>query len=134
LRGGSTRSFPVPLGTFTLKYATGTSWCSETEYFGDVTVFNEADRTLNFNQTVSDDMDGVTTYTSGCDGGANSPTPRQSGNASNIESAILVPVRSRDLIRTLFLFRSRLSVLMLWRLSVFATELYFKNPALLGNR
>ena len=49
LRGGSTRSFAVPLGTFALKYATGQSWCSEDELFGESTATNQADDTFTFN-------------------------------------------------------------------------------------
>jgi hypothetical protein len=64
LHGGSMGQFPVPLGTYTLKYATGTSWCSEEEYFGADTVFNEADKLLDFDQTVRQDTDGTTTSAS----------------------------------------------------------------------
>jgi hypothetical protein len=64
LHGGSTQTFPVPLGTFALKYATGSSWCGEGEFFGDETVYHKADRTLLFDQTVHADADGTTTFTS----------------------------------------------------------------------
>jgi hypothetical protein len=47
LHGGLTQTFPVPLGTFALKYATGSSWCGEGEFFGDETVYHKADRTLS---------------------------------------------------------------------------------------
>ena len=64
LHGGSTQTFPVPLGTFALKFATGSSWCGEEEYFGDATVYNKADRELLFEQTVHADAEGTTTLTS----------------------------------------------------------------------
>jgi hypothetical protein len=64
LHGGLTQTFPVPLGTFALKYATGSSWCGEGEFFGDETVYHKADRTLLFDQTVHADADGTTTLTS----------------------------------------------------------------------
>ena len=39
----------VPLGEFRLKYAAGNHWChSDTDLFGDDTVFSEADDTLTF--------------------------------------------------------------------------------------
>jgi hypothetical protein len=64
MQGGSTQTFPVPLGTFALKYATGSSWCSESEFFGASTGYNEVDRTLTFKQQVRADADGTTTLTS----------------------------------------------------------------------
>jgi hypothetical protein len=48
MRGGSTRSYQVPLGTFSLKYATGQSWCSESELFGKTTATNKTDDTFTF--------------------------------------------------------------------------------------
>ncbi|MFZ0425463.1 MAG: hypothetical protein WAL80_21500 [Xanthobacteraceae bacterium] len=48
LHGGSTQTFPVPLGTFALKYATGQSWCGEDELFGENTATNKADDTFTF--------------------------------------------------------------------------------------
>jgi hypothetical protein len=49
LKGGSpTTDFKVPQGEFILKYATGTSWCSEAEFFGPETSFNQADETFEF--------------------------------------------------------------------------------------
>jgi hypothetical protein len=48
MRGGSTRSYPVPLGTFALKYATGQSWCGEDELFGDSTATSKAEDTFTF--------------------------------------------------------------------------------------
>jgi hypothetical protein len=64
MHGGSAQAFPVPLGLFTLKYATGERWCSESDYFGEHTVFNVADKTLDFDQQVRPDPDGTTTLTS----------------------------------------------------------------------
>jgi hypothetical protein len=64
LHGGSTRSFPVPLGTYTLKYATGSNWCGETQFFGDDTVYNKADRLLTFDQEFRPDADGTAVLTS----------------------------------------------------------------------
>ena len=50
MRGGSTRSYPVPLGTFFLKYATGQSWCSESELFGETTATNKTDDSFTFEE------------------------------------------------------------------------------------
>jgi hypothetical protein len=40
----------VPLGLFTLKYATGQTWCTENDYFGAATMFNVVDKTFDFDQ------------------------------------------------------------------------------------
>ena len=48
MHGGSIQSYPVPVGTFALKYATGQSWCSESELFGQTTATNQADKTFTF--------------------------------------------------------------------------------------
>lgn len=50
LRGGSTRSFNVPLGTFKLKYATGNNWCGEQQLFGNDTIYSKAADTFTFEQ------------------------------------------------------------------------------------
>jgi hypothetical protein len=64
VRGGSTISYKVPLGTFVLKYASGKSWCSETELFGPDTGTNQADGFLDFDRQVTEDATGITTSTS----------------------------------------------------------------------
>lgn len=58
VRGGSTISNLVPLGTFTLKYASGQWWCGEQELFGVDTSTNEADDTFSFER--NDAPDGYT--------------------------------------------------------------------------
>jgi hypothetical protein len=40
------------------------SWCSENEFFGDSTVFNQADRMLTFDQQVRPEANGTTILTS----------------------------------------------------------------------
>jgi hypothetical protein len=64
VHGGSTISYKVPLGTFVLKYASGKSWCSETELFGSDTATNQADRFFDFDRQVTEDATGITTSTS----------------------------------------------------------------------
>ncbi|WP_146992064.1 hypothetical protein [Bradyrhizobium macuxiense] len=48
LYGGSTVETQVPRGAFTLKYATGETWCGESELFGLSTVTWKADRVFRF--------------------------------------------------------------------------------------
>jgi len=50
VRGGSTVTNQVPLGTFNLKYATGNLWCDEAQLFGPGTTTKEADHTYAFNE------------------------------------------------------------------------------------
>ena len=39
--GGSSVTTDVPIGSFTVKHASGQSWCGEADYFGANTVFQE---------------------------------------------------------------------------------------------
>lgn len=48
--GGSIESYPVPLGTFVLRYATGRSWCGEKELFGAETATSQADDDFTFDE------------------------------------------------------------------------------------
>ncbi|MGL3214946.1 hypothetical protein [Bradyrhizobium sp. BR 1433] len=48
LHGGSTFETKVPRGKFTLRYATGRTWCSENELFGSSTEARKADRVFQF--------------------------------------------------------------------------------------
>jgi hypothetical protein len=50
VKGGSIISYKVPVGTFNLKYATGHSWCSETDYFGADSSFYRAAETFTFDE------------------------------------------------------------------------------------
>jgi hypothetical protein len=53
--GGSTLEAMVPIGDFTLKYATGKMWCGEAELFGQDTLTNKAERTLRFERLPTGD-------------------------------------------------------------------------------
>ncbi|HMG78501.1 MAG TPA: hypothetical protein VK591_07450 [Xanthobacteraceae bacterium] len=53
IQGGFTETFPVPLGTFALKYAIGKSWCSEADLFGPDTAVSQADDTFTFTEDQS---------------------------------------------------------------------------------
>jgi hypothetical protein len=64
VNGGSALTHQVPLGSFTLKYASGKSWCNENELFGPDTTTKQADEILTCERRVSEDAYGVTTYTS----------------------------------------------------------------------
>lgn len=48
MRGGERREFDVPLGTFELRYASGTTWYGEKDLFGPQTVRSKADRLMEF--------------------------------------------------------------------------------------
>ncbi|WP_143046899.1 hypothetical protein [Bradyrhizobium erythrophlei] len=48
LYGGSTFGTQIPRGAFTLKYATGETWCDESELFGSSTVTRKVDRVIRF--------------------------------------------------------------------------------------
>jgi hypothetical protein len=53
--GGLTLNSAAPLGTFTLKYATGQSWCGDIELFGDDTVYSQADDLFTFERRFNAD-------------------------------------------------------------------------------
>jgi len=61
VHGGSTVSVSVPVGTFTLKYASGSSWCNEHDLFGSHTSVNQADETFSFQR--DETPDGYTSTT-----------------------------------------------------------------------
>jgi len=48
VRGGSRVETKVPLGTFTIKYATGKEWKSENCLFGINTLYNKAEKVFEF--------------------------------------------------------------------------------------
>lgn len=64
VRGGSTLSNQVPLGTFILKFATGNSWCNEADLFGSGTTTRQADKLLVFERHVTQDATSIMTSTS----------------------------------------------------------------------
>ncbi len=51
MRGGATETFPVPLGTFKLKYAVGSEWCGDSQLFGSDTIYNVTDDSFTFEET-----------------------------------------------------------------------------------
>ena len=51
MRGGTTETFPVPLGTFRLKYAVGSEWCGDSQLFGNDTIYSAADDSFTFEET-----------------------------------------------------------------------------------
>lgn len=51
IRGGSSLRVNVPLGTYTLKYATGDTWHGPALLFGKDTVYSKADADLDFRET-----------------------------------------------------------------------------------
>jgi hypothetical protein len=55
VKGGSTMTTRVPLGTFVLKYASGISWCNEDDLFGPDTATNRADDVFAFERQVTGD-------------------------------------------------------------------------------
>jgi len=55
ISGGSTLHAKVPLGRFTLKYATGELWCGESELFAPSTVTSRADKTFQFERQFTGD-------------------------------------------------------------------------------
>jgi hypothetical protein len=56
--GGTTLNAEVPLGSFVLKYATGKSWCSDDNLFGQDTTTNKAAYVFTFKQEFT--VDGYT--------------------------------------------------------------------------
>lgn len=54
LHGGRPLNVGVPLGEFRLKVAAGSDWCGDANLFGDGTVFSEADNTLRFERSITD--------------------------------------------------------------------------------
>ena len=48
IRGGETETFKVPLGTFELKFASGTQWLGYWDFFGQKTSYMKADETFTF--------------------------------------------------------------------------------------
>jgi hypothetical protein len=50
VRGGSAPTTDVPTGTFTVRHASGTGWCSERELFGPDTVVQEGTRVAVFEE------------------------------------------------------------------------------------
>jgi hypothetical protein len=54
LYGGQPLDASVPLGEFRLKFAAGSNWCGDADLFGDDTVFSEADESLTFERTLTD--------------------------------------------------------------------------------
>ena len=48
--GGRTETFKVPLGTFELKFATGTQWHGYWDLFGPSTTYAKADDTFTFSR------------------------------------------------------------------------------------
>jgi hypothetical protein len=48
VRGGQTEEIEVPLGTYTVKYASGEKWYGETHLFGPATDYSKADQTFTF--------------------------------------------------------------------------------------
>lgn len=46
--GGSSIQTQVPLGSYVVKYATGSYWCGETDLFGASTATNKTDRIFQF--------------------------------------------------------------------------------------
>lgn len=59
LRGGGTTEVKVPLGKYTLKYATGGQWYGYEHYFGPNTSYSKAEDIFNFYKTSR----GVSGYT-----------------------------------------------------------------------
>ena len=53
LHGGRSHRTLVPLGTYELKYATGSTWYGSTDYFGPATVYSRADSSFHFTQTAA---------------------------------------------------------------------------------
>ena len=51
IRGGSSLRVNVPLGTYTLKYATGDTWYGPALLFGKDTLYSKADADLDFRET-----------------------------------------------------------------------------------
>lgn len=51
IRGGSSLRVNVPLGTYTLKYATGDTWHGPALLFGKGTLYSKADADLDFRET-----------------------------------------------------------------------------------
>lgn len=51
IRGGSSLKVDVPLGTYTLKYATGGTWHGPALLFGKDTAYSKADADLEFRET-----------------------------------------------------------------------------------
>ena len=50
IHGGRTETFKVPLGTFELKFASGTQWQDYWEFFGPSTAYAKADDTFTFDR------------------------------------------------------------------------------------
>ena len=50
IRGGTKIEQNMPLGQFTLKYATGDIWCGDQDLFGPRTGLSEADKLFNFDE------------------------------------------------------------------------------------
>jgi hypothetical protein len=48
VRGGQTEEIKVPLGTYMVKYASGTQWYGYTHLFGPQTEYSKADQTFTF--------------------------------------------------------------------------------------
>jgi hypothetical protein len=48
VRGGQTEEIEVPLGTYTVKYASGEKWFGSTHLFGPDTQYSKADQTFTF--------------------------------------------------------------------------------------
>ena len=58
IRGGHTEMVKVPLGSFVVKFASGTDWISEWELFGPETQYAKADGVFTFGET----DEWITTY------------------------------------------------------------------------
>ena len=57
--GGVTQDITVPLGTYEMRYASGTTWYGYTDLFGPETAYAKADTTFDFRE----ETDGYTGYT-----------------------------------------------------------------------
>ncbi len=59
IRSGDSLEVEVPLGTFEIRYAAGTTWYGENQLFGLETVYSRADENFSFRRT----PDGYSGYT-----------------------------------------------------------------------
>jgi hypothetical protein len=50
VRGGSTAEFQVPLGSYEIRYASGSTWYGPEELFGPDTQYAKADQTFDFRE------------------------------------------------------------------------------------
>jgi hypothetical protein len=50
VRGGSAITTDVPVGAFTIRHASGGTWCGERELFGPNTVLQQGTKVVTFNE------------------------------------------------------------------------------------